>query len=194
MGWPLADIQRPWGMKVTNQAAPDPRGPMSPTATRNAPATRRLVSLPEAAEILAVSVKTVRRYIAAGDLGKRIREAAGAPYNEYVGRVATLTGRNWPVEDVQPLGTRTVAYAVCSSVRDLAESPSTKGRLRIALAKHLIQPCATVLADANAFLIEQGIEPSVGNGRHTGSRWSENSQTLRGARSNREGIWARLAF
>ena len=41
---------------------------MSPTATRNVPAARRLVSLPEAAEILAVSVKTVRRYIAAGDL------------------------------------------------------------------------------------------------------------------------------
>ena len=41
---------------------------MSPTATRNAPAVRRLVSLPEAAEILAVSVKTVRRYIAAGEL------------------------------------------------------------------------------------------------------------------------------
>jgi excisionase family DNA binding protein len=31
-------------------------------------ATRRLVSLTEAAEILAVSTKTVRRYIAAGDL------------------------------------------------------------------------------------------------------------------------------
>lgn len=29
---------------------------------------RRLVSLTEAAEILAVSVKTVRRYVAAGDL------------------------------------------------------------------------------------------------------------------------------
>ena len=29
---------------------------------------RRLVSLPEAAEVLAVSPKTVRRYIAAGDL------------------------------------------------------------------------------------------------------------------------------
>ncbi len=41
---------------------------MSPTATRNAPAVRRLVSLTEAAEILAVSVKTVRRYIAAGEL------------------------------------------------------------------------------------------------------------------------------
>lgn len=41
---------------------------MSPTATRTAPAVRRLVSLPEAAEILAVSVKTVRRYIAAGEL------------------------------------------------------------------------------------------------------------------------------
>ena len=33
-----------------------------------APSPRRLVSLTEAAEILAVSVKTVRRYIAAGDL------------------------------------------------------------------------------------------------------------------------------
>jgi excisionase family DNA binding protein len=41
---------------------------MSPTATSKAPAARRLVSLPEAAEILAVSVKTVRRYIAAGEL------------------------------------------------------------------------------------------------------------------------------
>ncbi|MHB1063235.1 MAG: helix-turn-helix domain-containing protein [Georgenia sp.] len=41
---------------------------MSPTATRNAPAVRRLVSLPGAAEILALSVKTVRRYIAAGEL------------------------------------------------------------------------------------------------------------------------------
>ena len=41
---------------------------MFPTATRNAPAVRRLVSLPEAAEILAVSVKTVRRCIAAGEL------------------------------------------------------------------------------------------------------------------------------
>ena len=30
--------------------------------------TRRLIPLTEAAEILAVSVKTVRRYIAAGDL------------------------------------------------------------------------------------------------------------------------------
>lgn len=37
---------------------------MAPTAT----IPRRLVSLPEAAEILAVSPKTVRRYIAAGDL------------------------------------------------------------------------------------------------------------------------------
>lgn len=37
---------------------------MPPTAT----ATRRLVSLTEAAEMLAVSTKTVRRYIAAGDL------------------------------------------------------------------------------------------------------------------------------
>ncbi len=41
---------------------------MSATATRNAPAVRRLVSLTEVAEILAVSVKTVRRYIAAGEL------------------------------------------------------------------------------------------------------------------------------
>jgi excisionase family DNA binding protein len=30
--------------------------------------TRRLVSLPEAADILGLSIKTVRRYIAAGDL------------------------------------------------------------------------------------------------------------------------------
>lgn len=33
-----------------------------------APSPRQLVSLTEAAEILAVSVKSVRRYIAAGDL------------------------------------------------------------------------------------------------------------------------------
>lgn len=37
---------------------------MAATATP----TRRLVSLPEAADILGLSVKTVRRYIAAGDL------------------------------------------------------------------------------------------------------------------------------
>ena len=37
---------------------------MPPTATT----IRRLVSLTEAAEMLAVSTKTVRRYIAAGDL------------------------------------------------------------------------------------------------------------------------------
>lgn len=36
--------------------------------TRPATTTRRLVPLPEAAEILAVSTKTVRRYIAAGEL------------------------------------------------------------------------------------------------------------------------------
>jgi excisionase family DNA binding protein len=30
--------------------------------------TRRLIPLPEAAEILAVSVKTVRRYVAVGEL------------------------------------------------------------------------------------------------------------------------------
>ncbi|WP_107706155.1 helix-turn-helix domain-containing protein [Nocardioides allogilvus] len=36
------------------------------TSTTTVP--RRLVSLAEAAEILAVSVKTVRRYIAAGEL------------------------------------------------------------------------------------------------------------------------------
>jgi excisionase family DNA binding protein len=36
-------------------------------ATAVVPA-RRLVSLPEAADILGLSVKTVRRYIAAGDL------------------------------------------------------------------------------------------------------------------------------
>lgn len=37
---------------------------MAATATPN----RRLVSLPEAADILGLSVKTVRRYIASGDL------------------------------------------------------------------------------------------------------------------------------
>ena len=36
--------------------------------TSTATVPRRLVSLAEAAEILAVSVKTVRRYIAAGEL------------------------------------------------------------------------------------------------------------------------------
>ena len=36
--------------------------------TQPATTTRRLIFLTEAAEILAVSVKTVRRYIAAGDL------------------------------------------------------------------------------------------------------------------------------
>ena len=36
--------------------------------TATAPAPRRLVSLVEAAEILGVSTKSVRRYIAAGDL------------------------------------------------------------------------------------------------------------------------------
>ena len=37
----------------------------------------------------------------------------------------------------------------------------------------------------------QGIDRRTGNGRSIASRWSENSQTLRGARSNRE---ARLAI
>ena len=37
---------------------------MAATATP----TRRLVTLPEAADILGLSVKTVRRYIASGDL------------------------------------------------------------------------------------------------------------------------------
>lgn len=60
MGWPLVDIPRPWGMKATSRAAPNPGVVM--------PASRQLVSLVEAAEILAVSTKTVRRYIAAGDL------------------------------------------------------------------------------------------------------------------------------
>ena len=48
-------------MKAVNLAATDPGAAM-------APSPRRLVSLTEAAEILAVSVKTVRRYVAAGDL------------------------------------------------------------------------------------------------------------------------------
>ena len=60
MGWPLVDIPRPWEMKATSRAAPNPGVVM--------PASRQLVSLVEAAEILAVSTKTVRRYIAAGDL------------------------------------------------------------------------------------------------------------------------------
>jgi excisionase family DNA binding protein len=48
-------------MKAAIRAATDPGVPMSPKP-------RQLVTLCEAAEILAVSVKTVRRYIAAGDL------------------------------------------------------------------------------------------------------------------------------
>lgn len=48
-------------MKAANRAATNPGVPM-------APKPRQLVTLCEAAEILAVSVKTVRRYIAAGDL------------------------------------------------------------------------------------------------------------------------------
>jgi excisionase family DNA binding protein len=51
-------------MKAVTGAAATPGAAMAATAT----STRRLVSLPEAAEILGLSVKTVRRYIAAGDL------------------------------------------------------------------------------------------------------------------------------
>jgi excisionase family DNA binding protein len=51
-------------MSAVNLAALTPGEPMASTATF----PRRLVSLTEAAEILAVSPKTVRRYIAAGDL------------------------------------------------------------------------------------------------------------------------------
>lgn len=47
-------------MKASNPDAPKPGVAM--------PASRQLVSLVDAAEILAVSVKTVRRYVAAGDL------------------------------------------------------------------------------------------------------------------------------
>lgn len=50
---------------------------MTPTAMTEPAVVRRLVSLTEAAEILGLSVKTVRRYVAAGDLdavrlGRRI--------------------------------------------------------------------------------------------------------------------------
>jgi excisionase family DNA binding protein len=48
-------------MKAANRAATNPGVLM-------APKPRQLVTLREAAEILAVSVKTVRRYIASGDL------------------------------------------------------------------------------------------------------------------------------
>ncbi|GAB3854584.1 hypothetical protein GCM10028801_08950 [Nocardioides maradonensis] len=41
---------------------------MPVTTTTQQTVVRRLVSLTEAAEILGLSVKTVRRYIAAGDL------------------------------------------------------------------------------------------------------------------------------
>lgn len=41
---------------------------MPVTATTQPTVVRRLVSLTEAAEILGLSVKTVRRYIAAGEL------------------------------------------------------------------------------------------------------------------------------
>lgn len=51
-------------MKAANRAAANPGAAMAATATR----TRRLVSLTEAADILGLSVKTVRRYIASGDL------------------------------------------------------------------------------------------------------------------------------
>ena len=50
------------------------------------PATRRLVSLPEAAEILAVSVKTVRRYIAAGELDAVRLGTAHHPRQDRVAR------------------------------------------------------------------------------------------------------------
>ena len=64
-------------MKAADRAATDAGVPM-------ALKPRQLVTLCEAAEILAVSVKTVRRYIAAGDLdavrlGRRtIRIEAGS--------------------------------------------------------------------------------------------------------------------
>jgi excisionase family DNA binding protein len=75
---------------------------MSPTSTRNAPAVRRLVSLPEAAEILAVSVKTVRRYIAVGEL------------------------------DAVRLGRRTIRVRVDSLDRIIDEHPVTASRKRSA--------------------------------------------------------------
>ncbi len=75
---------------------------MSPTPTRKAPAARRLVSLPEAAEILAVSVKTVRRYIAAGEL------------------------------DAVRLGRRTIRIRIDSLDRIIEEHPVTASRKRSA--------------------------------------------------------------
>lgn len=51
-------------MRAVNRAATDPGGPVATTAK----IPRRLISLTEAADALGVSTKTVRRYIAAGDL------------------------------------------------------------------------------------------------------------------------------
>lgn len=61
LGWPLVDISRQLEVKAAIRVATDPRVAM-------AIKSRQLVTLCEAAEILAVSTKTVRRYIAAGEL------------------------------------------------------------------------------------------------------------------------------
>ncbi len=86
-------------MKAANRAAPNPG---APNGHRLAATPRRLISLAEAADTLAVSTKTVRRYIAAGELdavrlGRRTirvrvdsldRLIDGHPLNTWGGRSA----------------------------------------------------------------------------------------------------------
>lgn len=100
----------------------------------------------------------VNEQVLTTELATKTRELAGETYAEFVSRLAWLTGREWPLDDFVPLGSRTLAYAISASLRGLSTHPIVWRRMT-PMAIELFAPLlAEQIASTNELMIARGAE------------------------------------
>ncbi|MFT3804167.1 MAG: DUF1631 family protein [Burkholderiaceae bacterium] len=97
--------------------------------------------------------------IAAAHLARQIRRESREFHLQYAGRIASLTQRHWPLDELMPLGASALAMAVFTAFDDLSDDAATREVVRHAIRTRAPVPLAGVLRDAEAYLVLHGVAP-----------------------------------
>ncbi len=97
--------------------------------------------------------------ILVADLAAQLRQAAGPAYPSFDRRAATVCGRDWPNDDLNPVGARALAWSAYAGVRDVVQTAAARASVRASLRARLPALLAALVVKTDAWLAKEGVGP-----------------------------------
>lgn len=111
----------------------------------------------EPSTLTLVDADELEQQIAAGELGREVRERSGSVYPSYVARLRNVVDAAWEDDELNPLGARTLAAAALASLSGAAETAYVRDTLRHLAWKTFATPLAEAVEGAERLLEELGV-------------------------------------